>query len=88
MGKRSKEVELLMRYKANGYYRKPYQTKLNDTFDKIAYELYGDEKIASYLIEANSTYADTLIFREGVLLNLPKIEIIEASTLPQWKGGV
>lgn len=87
MGKRSKEVEFLMRYKANGFYRKQYQTKAYDTFDKIAYDLYGDENIASYLIEANSTYADTLIFDEGVLLNLPKLEVIEAVTLPQWKGG-
>jgi phage tail protein X len=77
-----------MRYKANGFYRKQYSTKANDTFDKIAFELYGNEMIASYLIEANPEYSDTLIFREGVLLNLPKLEQIETSTLPQWKGGL
>ena len=77
-----------MRYKANGNYRKQYSTKANDTFDKIAFELYGDENIASYIIEANPDHADVLIFGEGTLLYLPKLEQIETSTLPQWKGGL
>lgn len=77
-----------MRYKAIGTYRKQYRTKAHDTFDKIAYELYGDEKIASYIIEANPNYSDTLVFNEGTLLYLPKLEQIETSTLPQWKGGL
>ena len=76
-----------MRYKANGFYRKQYRTKANDTFDKIAYELYGNELIASYLIDANPQYSDTLIFGEGAMLRLPKLEQIETSTLPKWKGG-
>ena len=77
-----------MRYKANGVYPKQYSTKQNDTFDKLALYFYGDEKIASYLIEVNPKYADVLVFDEGVLLNLPKLERIETSTLPQWKGGL
>lgn len=77
-----------MIYEMNGFYRKQYSTKANDTFDKIAFDLYGDEKIASYLIEANPEYSDTLIFGEGILLNLPKLEQKETSTLPQWKGGL
>lgn len=76
-----------MRYTANGYYRKQYRTKANDTFDKIAYELYGDEKIASYLIAANTDYSGVLVFGEGIMLNLPILEQIETTTLPQWKGG-
>ena len=78
----------MKRYIANGTYRKQYKTKQNDTFDKIAYELYGNEKIASYIISANPKQADTIIFGEGVYLNLPIIEQIETSTLPTWKGGV
>lgn len=77
-----------MRYKANGIYRKQYKTNQNDTFDKIAYELYGNEKIASFIIEANLDQANTVVFGEGVYLNLPIIEQIETSTLPTWKGGV
>lgn len=77
-----------MQYKANGNYKKQYSTKQNDTFDKLALYFYGDEKIASYLIEANSQYADVLVFEEGVKLWLPNLEQIETSTLPKWKGGL
>ena len=76
-----------MKYKIVGYYRKQYQTQKNDTFDRLAVDFYGDEKVASYLIEANPEHADTLIFGAGVMLNLPKLEPIETTTLPQWKGG-
>lgn len=77
-----------MKYKANGNYKKQYSTKQNDTFDKLALYFYGDEKIANYLIEANPQYSDVLVFDEGVKLWLPILEKVEASTLPQWKGGV
>lgn len=76
-----------MKYTITGTYRKQYKTKANDTFDKIAYEIYGSEYIASYIITANPQYAGTLIFPEGIYLNLPIIEAIESSTLPTWKGG-
>lgn len=76
-----------MKYTITGTYRKPYSTKQNDTFDKIAYELYGDEMVASYIINANPEHAMTVIFGAGVTLNLPKLERVETSTLPKWKGG-
>ena len=77
-----------MRYEIKGTYRKQYKTKQNDTFDKIAFELYGNENIASYIIEANPEQSDTIVFGEGVYLYLPIIEQIEKSTLPTWKGGI
>lgn len=76
------------RYRITGYYKKPYRTQAFDTFDKIAYKLYGVETVASYIIEANPQYSDVLQFEPDVLLKLPKLEEIEKSTLPQWKGGV
>lgn len=76
-----------MRYTITGTYRKQYSTKQNDTFDKIAYELYGDERVASYIIAANPEYSNVVIFSAGVKLYLPKLERVETSTLPQWKGG-
>ena len=76
-----------MRYAIIGTYRKQYSTKQYDTFDKIAYELYGNESVASYIIDANPEYADVIIFSAGVSLYLPKLEMVEKSTLPQWKGG-
>lgn len=75
------------RYRIIGYYKKPYRTRAYDTFDKIAYNLYGVEAVASYLIEANPQYSNVLQFEPDVLLKLPKLEEIEKSTLPQWKGG-
>ena len=77
-----------MRYKINGTYRKQYVTKQNDTFDKIALYFYGSETADVYLIEANPDYADVLVFSAGTLLWLPKLELIETSTLPAWKGGL
>lgn len=76
-----------MRYNVLGYYPKKYRTKANDTFDKIAFNLYGVENVASYLIDANPQYSDVIIFDDGVLLTLPKLEEAERSSLPQWKGG-
>lgn len=76
-----------MRYRITGTYRKQYRTKANDTFDKIAYDIYGDEFIASYIIKVNPQYSNVLIFDEGVYLNLPVPEQAETSTLPTWKGG-
>lgn len=76
------------RYRIKGYYKQPYRTKAFDTFDKIAYKLYGVEAVASYLIEANPQYSNVLQFEPDILLKLPKLEEIENSTLPQWKGGV
>lgn len=75
------------KYIVTGYYPKQYKTKANDTFDMIAYRLYGDEAVASYLIEANPQYADVIQFEPDVLLRLPRLDEIEKSTLPQWKGG-
>lgn len=77
-----------MRYTITGTYRKQYSTKQYDTFDKIAYELYGDENVASYIINANPEYANVIVFNAGVNLYLPKLERVETSTLPKWKGGI
>lgn len=77
-----------MRYTTVGTYRKQYITKANDTFDKIAYDVYGDENIASHIIAVNPEHSATVIFKEGVHLYLPILEVAETSTLPKWKGGV
>jgi len=76
-----------LRYKVTGTYRKQYTTKQFDTFDKIAYDLYGDETVASYIINANPDKANVIIFSAGESLYLPKLETAEISTLPKWKGG-
>lgn len=78
---------MAIKYRITGYYKRPYRTQAYDTFDKIAHKLYGVDTIASYLIEANPQYSNVLEFEPDILLKLPKLEEIERSTLPQWKGG-
>lgn len=63
-----------------------YKTVSGDTFDKIAFKHYGDEKRALDIIEANIKYADTLIFQSGIDLSIPEIEeTFNSSNLPPWK---
>ena len=64
-----------------------YITVSGDTFDRIAYKHYGDEKHAINIIEANIDYAGIVIFGAGVRLNIPDIEISQTSNLPPWKRG-
>lgn len=63
-----------------------YKTIQGDTFDGIAYKLWGDEKHMKELIEANLDYADVLIFSPNVELIVPEAE--EAPVLlPFWRKG-
>ena len=63
-----------------------YITKQGDTFDSIAFDFYTEEKLASTIIEANTRYADVLIFEAGVELIIPFIEEYEETpaSLPPW----
>lgn len=63
-----------------------YTTEQGDTFDGIAFKLYGNEGYMKDLIEANWRYADTLIFSAGVELTVPEEEISSVSTTaPFWR---
>lgn len=44
-----------------------------ETFDQIAYYVYGAEKFASDLIYCNPALADKLVFTGGEKIELPKI---------------
>jgi len=63
-----------------------YKTIQGDTFDGIAYKLWGDEKHMKELIEANLDYADVLIFSPNVELIVPEAEETPA-LLPFWREG-
>lgn len=76
-----------MKYTITGLYRKQYYTIANDTFDKIAFDLYGDENIASYIIAVNPEYSDVIKFDAGIGLKLPVLELVSDPKLPSWKGG-
>lgn len=64
-----------------------YTTIQGDTWDGIAYKLYGDEKCMKNLIEANWLYTDVLVFSAGVELTVPEIteEEKDDDNLPIWR---
>ena len=63
-----------------------YETQINDTFDMIAYNQYGNEMLAHLIIQENVRHADVLIFEEGVKLKIPVINEIEVTeSLPPWR---
>ena len=66
---------------------KSYTTIQGDNWDLIAYKCYqgwGGEKLTSALIEANSLYADIVIFPAGYTLSIPEVYIPAPKTLPPW----
>ena len=62
-----------------------YTTVQGDTWDKIAYDLYGDEAYMRYLIEANWEFLDLLVFPSGIVLNLPEIPDEPDEDWPEWR---
>ena len=64
-----------------------YQTISGDTWDMIAYRVYsglGGEKLTSVLIDANPAHVDTVIFKAGVVLEVPEVYAPASKTLPPW----
>ena len=62
-----------------------YTTIQGDTWDGIAYKVYGSEYHMIALMEANTEQIDTALFSAGIVLNVPDVEIPVPSTLPPWK---
>lgn len=62
-----------------------YTTRAGDTWDIIAYRVYGDEFRMSDLQAANPDLLGTVVFSAGVVLSVPTIEAPAATTLPPWK---
>lgn len=63
-----------------------YKTISGDTWDIIAYKVYGDCKYIDKLMRANIEYLDMYIFPANVELNCPEINIEESTdTLPPWR---
>lgn len=50
-----------------------YKTIQGDTWDLIAYKLFGSEKYMKNLIEANWPLLDVLIFPSGIELTVPDL---------------
>ena len=48
-------------------------TSQGDTWDKVAYELYGDEARMDELLKANPEYRRIVEFEEPVLIKVPDL---------------
>lgn len=65
---------------------KEYTTRAGDTFDLLAIAAYDEEKMASYIIQANPFHTGTIIFDAGIKLKIPILNQTEKpSTLPPWR---
>jgi len=62
-----------------------YTTIQGDTWDLMAWKLYGDEKHMKTLIEANWSLIRTLVFSAGTEIKVPDISETPADTLPFWR---
>ncbi|MBI9092727.1 MAG: tail protein X [Desulfobacterium sp.] len=64
---------------------KPYITTQGDTWDIIAFKLYGNEKAMDKLIEANPAHRDTVFFSANVSLVVPVVEMRSTDPAPPWR---
>lgn len=65
-----------------------YVTSQGDTWDFIAYKIFGSESYMQQLIEANFDLLDMLIFPANVKINVPKIGIDISNDIdqPSWRS--
>ena len=65
-----------------------YLCSAKETFDEIALRLYGDEKYAGVLLEANPLLAHKIMMDGGETMRAPEIaKDTTLATLPPWKRG-
>ena len=69
-----------------------YHCAAGEAFDGIALKLYGHEKYAETLMDANPEYCSIAVFSGGEVLSLPLIDIpvsnterALANTIAPWK---
>lgn len=63
-----------------------YITAQGDTWDLIAYRLWGSEYLLPCLLEANPQYRYIIIFEGGIKLNVPDVDTTSYTSRPAWLG--
>ena len=64
-----------------------YNTRQGDTWDKIAYQVYGSEQYAGWLMQNNFSQLDIFVFDAVVVLNTPPLPEKSSGTgLPAWRA--
>ncbi|MER1986574.1 MAG: tail protein X [Solibacillus sp.] len=62
-----------------------YKTISGDTWDSIAFRLYGSEMVVHQLIQANLQHASIVIFSAGIMLETPEIDtVVRSDDVPPW----
>lgn len=69
-----------------GRHMNSYTTIQGETWDLIAYKLWGSEYLLPLLLEANQKYRDIIIFTGDVVLNVPNIGTAIYTERPSWLG--
>lgn len=64
-----------------------YTTVLGDTWDKIAFKVYGNEIYLHELMASNPDHIRTIFFGSGVRIICPDILLPVDKSLPPWKRG-
>lgn len=64
-----------------------YTTKLGDTWDGIALDVYGSELRTDWLMQSNPAYIATVVFDSGIVLSTPELPAETQTDLPPWKLG-
>ena len=63
-----------------------YLTTKGDTWDSIAYKVYGEETFIAPLISANQEYIETVVFDDENEIEIPDISKTDSSIyLPPWR---
>lgn len=62
-----------------------YKTQQNDTFELIAYKVYGSSKYMGFLMQNNLPLLDIFIFNSGVLINTPVLPTNVSENVPAWR---
>lgn len=64
-----------------------YTTIQGETWDEIAYKVYGGEEYAAFLMKNNYPHLDILVFSSGTVLNTPDLPEERGEELPPWRDG-
>ncbi|MGG1638232.1 tail protein X [Paenibacillus sp. NRS-1760] len=62
-----------------------YTTIMGDTWDGIAYKVYGKGAHMTTLMLANQEYLELVVFSAGTILKVPELKNDSTSALPPWK---
>jgi len=62
-----------------------YKTISGDTWDAIAFRVYGSENYVGWLMKHNLPYVGQFVFEAGVVLQTPKVPETADSGLPAWR---